>query len=92
MSDTKPVVIRFADGTEYGVASIEVAERVYPTAEVVRYQDGQPVPPAEVDLEAMSRDELNAYATEQGVENAEKFPNKPALIEAITAAGEAGAV
>jgi hypothetical protein len=40
-------------------------------------------PAAEDDLEAMSRNELNALAAEAGVENPGKLPNKEAVIAAI---------
>jgi hypothetical protein len=40
----------------------------------------------EKSLHAMTRPELNAYAEKQGVENAESFPNKDTLIDAINAA------
>lgn len=32
----------------------------------------------------MTRDELNAYATEHGIEDPESFPNIPSLVEALT--------
>lgn len=38
-----------------------------------------------VNLSAMTRTELNAFAAEHGVPDADKFPNKDALIEAIEA-------
>lgn len=37
-------------------------------------------------LQAMTRPELNAHAADQGVENPDDYPNKDALIAAITAA------
>lgn len=46
--------------------------------------DGVELEPGDVlDLEAMSRAEINAYATELGIEDADKLPNKPAVIAAI---------
>ena len=87
---SKPVVIRFADGAEYGVASVEVAQRVYPTAEIVRYQDGQPLEEGALeqptDLTKMTRARLNREAAKLGVEHPEQLQNKQAVIDTITAA------
>lgn len=48
----------------------------------------EPIPEATVapNLSEMKRADLNAYATEHGVADAESYPNKDALIEAIEAA------
>ena len=35
------------------------------------------------DLKSMSREELNTFAAEQGIENPKSYPNKDSLIEAI---------
>lgn len=42
-------------------------------------------PAAPLNLEAMSREQLNAHAVTVGIEDPAAFPNKPALIEAIKA-------
>lgn len=87
---SKPVVIRFVDGAEYGVASVEVAQRVYPTAVIVRYQDGHPLEEgaldAPLDLTRMTRARLNREAAKVGVADPEQMQNKQAVIDAITAA------
>lgn len=46
-------------------------------------------PPAAPDLSAMTRDELDALATSLGIADADKLPNKAAVVDAITAAREA---
>lgn len=38
-----------------------------------------------VDIKSLKRPELNAYATEQGIENPEGYSSKESLIEAINA-------
>ena len=43
-------------------------------------------PKAPLNLEAMSREQLNAHAASVGIEDPAAFPNKPGLIEAIRAA------
>lgn len=43
-------------------------------------------PAAPLNLEAMSREQLNAHAATVGIEDPAAFANKPALIEAIRAA------
>lgn len=40
----------------------------------------------DIDLNAMKRDDLNAYAREHGVEDPEGLPNKGAVMEAVSAA------
>lgn len=47
-------------------------------------------PPANIDLDAMKRDELDAHAASLGIAEPEKLPNKAAVIDAIRAlpAGE----
>jgi hypothetical protein len=42
------------------------------------------------DFKNMTRDDLNAYATDHGVEGAKSLPNKAAVIEAIEGAGGDG--
>jgi hypothetical protein len=57
-------------------------------------QDGDPIElkePAVLNLDGMTRDELNAHAVAIGINEPESFPNKPALLEAIRATeGAAG--
>lgn len=42
---TRPLVIQYPDGAEYGVKDTETAARVHPNATIVRYQDGAPYTP-----------------------------------------------
>lgn len=37
---SKPVVVRLADGSEWGVADAKTAQRRHPTATIVRHEDG----------------------------------------------------
>ncbi len=78
----KPVVIRLASGAEFGARDAETAQRAYPDAEIIRYQDGTPYV-ASADLTSMNRGELDAYAEKAGVEGAASMPNKAAVIAAI---------
>ena len=87
MANDKPVIVRLASGAEYGLKDAGTAKRIYPNGTIVRYQDGsayEPDPDAEaVNLDAMTRDELDAYAAKVGVEDAASLPNKAAVIAAI---------
>lgn len=94
MSADRGVVIRLASGSEYGLRNAEEARRVYPNAEIVRFQDGAPFEEEEgdtgVNLNSMSRGELNDYATKLGVPDAEGLPNMDAVKEAIEVFQAAG--
>lgn len=90
-TDKRPVVVRLRSGAEYGLRDAATARRIYPNGEIVRYQDGsayvaEPDAPA-VNLDGLTRDELNAYAGRVGVEDAASLPNKAAVIAAIEDAG-----
>lgn len=45
---SKGVIIEYADGRRYGIASAAIAKRVHPAAAIVAYADGTPYaePPA----------------------------------------------
>ena len=82
-----PIVARLDSGAEYGFVDAATALKLYPAAEIVRYQDGTPFEadgdePA-VNFADMTRDELDAYAGKVGVEGASDLPNKAAVIAAI---------
>ena len=88
MANDKPVIVRLASGAEYGIQSAAEAKRIYPNAEIVRYQSGEPYEGAggdepTVNLDDLTRDELNAYAEKVGVADAASLSNKAAVIAAI---------
>jgi hypothetical protein len=91
---TKPIVARTPEnGAEYGFETVEDARRVFPEAEIVRYQDGTPYEAeggtgesAGPNLKAMKRADLETYAASVGIENAadkDAFPNIDTLREAV---------
>lgn len=97
-SNARPVVVELRSGAQYGLPSIADAQRIYPNAKIVRYQDGQAIDPADLsngDLFAtgdepvnikMSRKQLEAIATAAGIEGADNtaaYKDKAALIEEI---------
>lgn len=68
----KPVVVRLASGSEYGLKSAAEAKRIYPNGTIVRHQDGSPYEAPQDDtgpnLKDLTRDELDAYAEKVGVD------------------------
>lgn len=82
----------FPKGAEFGFVDEATAAETLgeDSFEVVRYQDGSAYgdPVAEEEdhppsLSKLTRDELDALATEAGVEGAKDLPNKDAVIAAI---------
>ena len=85
----KPIVVTVPSlrGAEYGYPDIETAQRIFPDAVPVRYQDGTPLEESTADeskpVSKMNRDELEAHAITLGIENPSEYANVGELRAAI---------
>lgn len=98
MTDERPVVVKLASGAEYGLPSIAAAKRIYPNGQILKYQDGTSINPADLEdaglteqgevevSEKMTRDELEKIATGlniEGADNKTAFATKADLVAEI---------
>lgn len=101
---SKPVIVEYSDGRQYGVESEAIAAKVHPDAKVISHQDGSPLEAkktasrasvtGEVDLSRFTRKQLESYAVDtKSLEPPfTSYKTKVDLIDAITAAGGTVAV
>lgn len=40
---SKPIIVEYKDGRQYGVETEAIARRVHPDAKVISHQDGSPI-------------------------------------------------
>lgn len=95
---SKPIVARTpSNGAEYGFETVEDARRVFPDAEIVRYQDGTPLSDEDLqtaeetafDADKATRAQLEEFAAEVGIEDAadkKVYPKVDDLRAAVKAA------